>query len=166
VGGPSNPPIHVLLILLAKTRVELDAWCAEQRIMLAATEGGVVEHQSIAQYGERPAHGHEHLGFFDGIAQPAIKGIKGKGVNTGEFILGHRNEYGFFPSSPLVPAADDPEGRLPASANPYHWQAGYRDLAANGTFVVYRKLAQDVAGCWQFLQAESVRRMGRAECLA
>ena len=163
VGGSSNPTIHVMLILLARTREMLDAWCAEQRAALAASAGGVVEHQSIAQYGERPAHGHEHFGFFDGIGQPAIKGIKGEGVNTGEFILGHRNAYGFFPASPVVPAADDPAGRLPASANPYHQQAGYRDLGANGTFVVYRKLAQDVAGFWQFLQAESLRRKGSAD---
>jgi Dyp-type peroxidase family len=163
VGGPANPPIHALLILLAATRAELDAWCAEQRAGLAATEGGVVEHQSIAQYGERPAHGHEHFGFFDGLAQPVIKGIKGQGVQTGEFILGHLNEYGFFPASPVAPAVDDPAGRLPLSANPYHRQAGYRDLGANGTFVVYRKLAQDVAGFWQFLQAESIRHKGSAD---
>ncbi len=163
VGGPANPTIHALLVLLAGTRAELDAWCAEQRAVLAASDGGVVEHQSIAQYGERPAHGHEHFGFFDGIAQPVIKGIKGQGINTGEFILGHLNEYGFFPASPVVPAADDPAGCLPLSANPFHRQAGYRDFGANGTFVVYRKLAQDVAGLWQFLQAESVRRTGQAD---
>ena len=38
--------------------------------------------------------------------------------------------------------------------------AGYRDFGINGTFVVYRKLAQDVAGFWRFLQDESIRLKG------
>jgi deferrochelatase/peroxidase EfeB len=78
-------------------------------------------------------------------------------VATGEFILGHTNEYGFFPPSPVVPADGDPDRILPASANPHHHDAGYRDLGVNGTFVAYRKLWQNVAGFWQFLERESKR---------
>src|SRR5262249_10523738 len=40
---------------------------------------------------------------------------------------------------------------------------GLRDLGLNGTFVVYRKLEQDVAGFWQFMQSESQRRLGHAD---
>jgi len=157
LGGPQNAMIHVVLILNAQTRTDLDTWCGELRQSLQDMHGGVVEHESSAQFGTRPEHGREPFGFFDGIAQPQIEGIKGKGVRTGEFILGYPNEYGFHPLSPVVPAADDPNHILPESANPYHKSSGYRDLGINGTFIVYRKLEQDVASFWRFLQNESLR---------
>ncbi len=82
------------------------------------------------------------------------------GVRTGEFILGYLNEYGFYPVSPVVPAGDDPTGIFLPSANPFHTSAGYRDLGMNGSYLVYRKLAQDVASFWGFLQSESIRLNG------
>ena len=76
----------------------------------------------------------EHFGFVDGISQPAIKGIRpgnpgdGKlgargweGLEVGEFILGYADESRH--------PADEP---LP------------NELARDGTFLVYRKLRQDV----------------------
>jgi Dyp-type peroxidase family len=160
LGGPHNEPIHAVLILNAQTAADLGAWCREQRTWLEETQGGVVEQVRSTQTGARPEAGTEPFGFFDGVAQPQIKGIKGEGVRTGEFIFGYENEYGFFPVSPLVPAVDDPARILPASANPFHRTAGYRDFGMNGTFVVYRKLAQDVAGFWRFVQNESIRSKG------
>jgi Dyp-type peroxidase family len=163
LGGPQNPMIHIILILNAQTRADLDAGCSELRQTLKDTHGGVVEHESSAQYGVRPDYDREPFGFFDGIAQPQIEGIKGKGVRTGEFILGYPNEYGFHPLSPVVPAAADPAHILPESANPFHKPAGYRDLGLNGTYIVYRKLEQDVAGFWRFLQGESLRLKGAVD---
>lgn len=162
LGGPMNPPIHAMLMLFAQTQADLDKWCAEEREALQAMRG-VIEHKEIAQYGARPEHGGEPFGFFDGVAQPIIRGIKGKGVSTGEFILGYLNEYGFYPVSPVVPAADDPEHILPKSANPYHKSAGYRDLGFNGSYVIYRKMEQDVAAFWHFLRDESIRVQGTAD---
>lgn len=160
LGGPQNEPIHAMLILNARTEADLAAWCGEQRKWLLDTRGGVVGQERSTQFGARPASGTEHFGFFDGVAQPQIAGIKGKGVRTGEFIFGYPNEYGFFPVSPVVPQADDPKCILPASANPFHRTAGYRDFGMNGTFVVYRKLAQDVTAFWRFLQNEAMRIEG------
>lgn len=157
IGSPGGHAIHGLLILHAQTRADLDTWCAEQREAIDRLPGGVSEFVELAQFGERPVHGREPFGFFDGAAQPIIKGIKGAGVNTGEFILGYENEYGFFPVSPVAPLAEDPYRVLPASANPYHLTAGFRDFGMNGSFVVYRKLAQDVAGFWRFMHSESER---------
>ncbi len=160
-GGPDQPSIHGVLILHAATRPDLNAWCASLRKTIKHTQGGVVELEM--QYGLKPEHGKEPFGFLDGIAQPAIKGIKGAGVNTGEFILGYQNEYGYHPASPVVGPDEDPRRVLPASANPHHQRAAYRDLGLNGTYMVYRKLRQDVAGFWQFLQAEAVRQGGKAD---
>ena len=163
LGGPQNAAIHAVLILNAETPADLDAYCGEHRQTIHAMQGGVVEHESSAQYGTRPEHSREPFGFFDGISQPQIEGIKGEGVRTGEFILGYPNEYGFYPLSPVLPAADDPQHILPDSANPNHKPDQFRDLGFNGTFVVYRKLEQDVAGFWRFLQAESVRLKGAVD---
>jgi Dyp-type peroxidase family len=160
VGGPLNEPIHALLILNARAQQELDSFCDQERGALRAAQGGIFENENNAQYGIRPENSREHFGFFDGIAQPQIEGIKGEGVSTGEFILGYLNEYGFYPVSPVVPPADDPECILPVSTNPFHQSAGYRDLGMNGSFIVYRKLGQDVAGFWRFMQDESIRVLG------
>jgi Dyp-type peroxidase family len=161
LGGPQTAPIHGLLILNAATRSKLDAWCSEQRAAIERWQNAVVE--SSTQTGTRPTHDREPFGFLDSVGQPRIKGLKGKGVNTGEFILGYQNEYNFYSISPVMPPTEDPGGILPISANPYHQQAGFHDLGFNGTFVVYRKLQQDVAAFWRFLQAESIRRTGAAD---
>jgi Dyp-type peroxidase family len=63
----------------------------------------------------------------------------------------------------VTPAADDPKRILPLSANPFHKADRYRDLGFNGSYVVYRKLEQDVASLWRFLQSESIRVKGRVE---
>jgi Dyp-type peroxidase family len=80
----------------------------------------------------------EHFGYRDGFSQPAIRGAPGRrdpgqGVaipvmdggwrplEPGEFVLGYRDEDGVLPEAPPPP------------------------FARNGTFMVYRKLAQDVA---------------------
>ena len=49
---------------------------------------------------------------------------------------------------------------LPPLANPYHASRPLRDLGLNGSYVVYRKLQQDVAGFWQFMKREAVRSTG------
>ena len=64
--------------------------CEIQGALLAATEGGVAELAGTMQSGYRPDADHEPFGFHDGIAQPSIAGVGGRGVPTGEFILGYQ----------------------------------------------------------------------------
>ncbi len=158
LGGPATPPFHLMLILHAATAADLDDWCKELRADLRR-RSRLVEQRDLAQGGYRPSHDREPFGFFDAAAQPQIQGIKGEGVQTGEFILGYLNEYGYYPASPVVPAAQDLHHTLPDSANPYRGN-DYHDLGIHGAFVVYRKLRQDVAGFWRFLQRESIRHKG------
>ena len=80
VGGPQNEMLHLVLILNAPTSQALDEFCSEERQAVHATQGGLLEHESCAQNGYRPESGQEHFGFFDGVAQPQILGIKGKGL--------------------------------------------------------------------------------------
>jgi Dyp-type peroxidase family len=156
-GGTGLSPLHALVIIHAVSVAELDAACDAQRALVAAAAGGVVELPGSMQRGYRPEGNYEPFGFHDGIAQPSIAGISGEGVPTGEFILGYTNHYGIVPPTPVVPAELDPGGLLPSLDNPHHASARWCDLGVNGSYVVYRKLHQDVAGFWQFLRHEAAR---------
>jgi len=78
--------------------------------------------------------GHEHFGFKDGISQPAVQGFVAADpdgqplVETGEFILGY-------------PRHDNPGLVVPL------WMF-------DGSFLVVRRIAQDVPGWWA--QAEQL----------
>ena len=161
LGGPANPPVHAIVIIHAATDTELDAQCDAQRRLLEASGGGVTELPGSMQRGYRPANDREPFGFRDGIAQPAIAGIAGSGVPTGEFILGYENHYRSIPPTPA--AALDPHGILPPLDNPHHAASALRDFGRNGSYVVYRKLQQDVAGFWRFMRDEAIRVKGEAD---
>jgi Dyp-type peroxidase family len=158
VGGPNNPTVDAVLFISTDAPAGLEVERDHLKTGLRVAAGvRLVAEESGSQWPD----GREPFGFRDGISAPAIKGITGRGVNTGEFILGYPNEYGFHSVGPVVPETDDPHGLLPESANPY--RAGLRDLGLNGSFVVYRKLEQDVAGFWRFLEAESLRHKGQPD---
>ena len=112
--------------------------------ILAADADGGVELVHL-QRAEALAGGRDHFGFFDGIAQPAFAGAgvaprpgdgqpDGAGgwreVATGEVLLGYVDEDGTQPVAPLAP------------------------FDRNGTFVVYRKLAMDVAAFRRFIASQ------------
>jgi Dyp-type peroxidase family len=145
-------------------------------ITLAGRDEGVVAGEAARVRAEMAAHGlepgveqaaavldrnREHFGFTDGFGQPAIAGVvrhdtPGQGVpirrrpwhrlrkdvvpsradrrlgwralKAGEFVLGYADEDG---------------GPPPAPAAPLH---------RNGTYMVWRKLRQDVAGYRAFLE--------------
>jgi Dyp-type peroxidase family len=89
----------------------------------------------------------EHFGFHDGIAQPEIKGMPKEikagqfVVEPGEFLLGYRNQDGNFPPTPIVPSVEDAANTLQTVPT----QTTYKDFGKNGTYLVFRKLSQDVA---------------------
>lgn len=100
----------------------------------------------------------EHFGFTDGISEPDIAGRPGSPrtrigkldeddrwvpLATGEFLLGHPDEANERPAAPL-----------PTS------------FSRNGTYLVYRKLHQNVATFRRFLEEEGARYPGGKELLA
>ncbi len=149
-GGPENEDVHVVFMIFARSK-------DIQREALSTLE------QDCGTYGltniielEAPPNpsGREHFGFRDGITQPIIPGLSKTGrpentVAAGEFVLGYKNGYEQFPESPLVQVEDDPSGILPGS----EVFQGYNDLGKNGSYMVFRQIAQDVAGFWD--QAKS-----------
>jgi Dyp-type peroxidase family len=156
IGGPRTGPVHAVLLLFASDEARLDELCTAQRAILESS-AGIAELRASMQRGYRPDTASEPFGFHDGIAQPKIAGVDGAGVATGEFVLGYENHYGLIAPTPVVPRHMDPATILPPLPNPYHTAEALADLGKNGSYLVYRKLQQDVAGFWQFMADEAAR---------
>jgi Dyp-type peroxidase family len=147
--GPSAPsnweaPLgrgegHVLVTIKAHTAEQLDRELADFRGGVERGQGMSIVHE---QHTQMLRGAREHFGYADGFAQPAIADVtphrtlgggvpekdgKWRGLALGEFILGYPDE------DTLV----DPRRRLPSAPE--------EPLGRSGTYMIYRKLAQDVA---------------------
>jgi Dyp-type peroxidase family len=136
--GSAERGIDVLLLVYApdpdRAREEADA-------LLARARGAGLRLMERLQGGELPGR-KEHFGFRDGIAQPVVRGTRAREpeYNTlppGEFLLGHPDAYGNVAHTPGARAGDA--------------------FGANGSYLVFRQLAQDVSGFWQYCAAQSER---------
>jgi deferrochelatase/peroxidase EfeB len=151
-GGPHTAPVHALLMIFGPDERTLDEESDRHHRLIEETNGAVT---IVAdERGARPESQREPFGFRDGLSQPRVEAIaeyptaSGPVVRTGEFILGHENEYGILPPTPGIEARYDDANLLPA----FPGVAGFRDLGRNGTYLAYRKLEQDVTGFWTFVQ--------------
>ena len=113
----------------------------------------------------------EPFGFRDGISQPVIRGTQrfAKGalprdiMEPGEFILGYKNNQGYFPPTPTVAARTDRRERL--SATPITSDSRYtafqttrpesRDFGRNGVFLAARQFEQYVDAFQRFTEAKA-----------
>jgi Dyp-type peroxidase family len=134
-----------------RMRTFQDEWLRER---IAATDGGLTAPEKLAHAtllhragligDENPAmRKREHFGFTDGFSQPAVRGyakpsrLHGMGtpsrlgrwrwVAPGEFVLGYPGEDGLLPEAPPAP------------------------FGRNGTYMVLRKLEQDVEAFERYL---------------
>jgi Dyp-type peroxidase family len=159
-GGTKNRRLDVAVLLFASTQEELERLLRPYQNAGRLAERGLgLVHtlETRMLEGEK-----EHFGFRDGIAQPLVEGFPASHVSddgfpadfvgerrikAGEFVLGYDNEYGLRPHSPSLASDDDRRGllhTLPES------EGTRRDLGENGSFLVVRQLAQDVAGFWSY----------------
>jgi Dyp-type peroxidase family len=126
--------VHVLVMISAADEPALSAHDERVRDSIQRAGGMTVLYDEV---GRAMPENREHFGYADGFAQPDIEGTglasaPGGGaplragnwrpVRAGEFILGYPDE-------------EDVEPRAPTPD----------EFAANGSFLVYRKLHQDVA---------------------
>jgi Dyp-type peroxidase family len=139
LGGPGRR-LDVLVMVYTRDANTRDAELAYHRSALIASGATVYP-------GERagPSSPREHFGFADGISQPYLPGLHAeprRGENriaTGEILLGYRNAYDRYPNSPV-------------------WD--HFDLGRNGTYLVFRKLEQDVAAFWGWISGHARRLAG------
>jgi Dyp-type peroxidase family len=170
VGGPEQE-LDALILVAGDTRECVESGTQDvlkelDAVGLQATwqEPGAVRQD---QNNGVSFKGHEHFGFNDGVSQPGIRGLASKDDPTdfitdrhlspddlpaywlngypgqtllwpGEFLLGH-------PTSSVDPMLP---GRI-TPANP-PW-------TRNGSFLVFRRLRQDVRLFWHFMHSEAAR---------
>lgn len=169
VGGPSNEA-DIVLIAQSDDRDDLfdqveqieDSIYAFRRADGTPASSGV--HIIFKQHGANlpgSLSGHEHFGFLDGVSQPGIRGyVSDDGTNVltprqnprdenqgkpgqdllwpGEFVFGYQGQSA---QKPVEEPGD------PVHAGPT-W-------ADNGSFLVFRRLRQDVAGFHTFLHEQA-----------
>jgi Dyp-type peroxidase family len=137
--GLGSGEAHVLLTINAQEPKDHKRALGKMREAMDAAGGITIVYQEDT---ELLKESREHFGYADGFAQPAVEGssdnrARGGGVplkdggwralSAGEFILGYPDED----------TRVDPKQRLPyAPAAP---------LGRSGTYMVWRKLYQDVA---------------------
>jgi Dyp-type peroxidase family len=161
VVGATGSELDALIVIAGNTpaRVQADA---DELMQLLVKAGADCIQQAGAIREDMP--GHEHFGFSDGISQPAIRGRESKAPKSyvskrylpasdpdsvrfgypgqelvwpGEFVLG----YPASSPDPLVPGPV--REHLP-------WMR-------NGSFLVYRRLRQDVGAFWRTMNNEAAR---------
>jgi Dyp-type peroxidase family len=152
--GLGNRTIHALMIVAADSVEDLNREVLHF-VRHAASHGvSLVFQQDGMTRSDAP--GHEHFGFRDGISQPGIRGLTGSSypdgsdqggppqdvVAGGEFVVGYPRQARADQQSSTPDPADDPLSPQP-------------DWTLNGSYLVFRRLRQDVKGFWDFLAGEA-----------
>jgi Dyp-type peroxidase family len=172
VGGPTNVP-DIFLIVAADSAED----CASQVEILKDSAkfcGLVLNYEengrnlSAFSVGDKVfPSGHEHFGFKDGVSQPGVRGVFPDGtfltnrilptdendtepafaapgqplICAGQFVLGLARQLDSFPRIAGPPVV---LGNTPSSIAP-SW-------ALNGSYLVFRRLRQNVRGFRDFVQ--------------
>ena len=141
--------IHALMIVAADSVEDLNREIRYFVRHAASHEVSLVFQQDGMTRPDAP--GHEHFGFKDGISQPGIRGLtassypQGSGesdpprdvIAGGEFVLG-------YPRQQSPDPADDSLTPQP-------------EWTENGSYLVFRRLRQDVKGFRDFLSSEAAK---------
>lgn len=107
-----------------------------------------------------PHKGHEHFGFKDGISQPGVRGLTRSSkdgqdsIAAGEFLIGHPDQDGHVSGQPPAVVAPQP-GDPGYEQTPPPPQPALPDWTRDGSFVVYRRLQQDVGAFNAFVAAKA-----------
>jgi cytochrome P450/deferrochelatase/peroxidase EfeB len=192
--GPTTDPAAAqlvadgVLLIYEPDRLQLEAGIKAHRSALER-HGGTIVHEVIrtapvdrngdVNQDATGTFAYEHFGFRDGISTPIIRGTEQftprdiedpDVVEPGEFIIGYRNNQGYFVRGIMVPAASDIGLELPAAAvdTPFGIPGfgdfgpfAPRDLGRNGSFLVIRQLSQKRAEFLDFADAKAAELRGR-----
>ncbi|MNJ97481.1 Dyp-type peroxidase family protein [compost metagenome] len=149
--------IHVMLMVFAKNEATLQEYCQEIEPVLSAHKLQIL----MPLDGCLLKDNKVHLGFLDGVGQPAIEGIHSGSnpentVATGEFLMGYKNEYGVYPDTPFIVKEQGDLHLLSLDAA----GSGKRDLGHNCTYLVYRKMEERVDVFWKLMNENTKNEDG------
>lgn len=142
-GGTEATTADVVVIVASDIAGHLRTVVRELRAGIKAAKQKLL----FVQHGETlegDLKGHEHFGFRDGVSQPGVRGLTQTAkpgqamIWPGQFVLGLPRQDDADPENPLEP--------LPCP-----------EWAKNGSFVVIRRLRQDVEGFWKTMKDEAAR---------
>ncbi|MGQ0575321.1 MAG: Dyp-type peroxidase [Pseudonocardia sp.] len=170
VGGPHNEA-DVLVVVAADRPDHL-----EEKVAAILTRSGDLEllfEQRAATLPE-PLGGHEHFGFKDGISQPGVRGrlpdkgdapitrrhLETSGADPGDIrpdLFGLPGQVLVWPGQFLLGEPRQQPDDLLAAASPA--EGTFPEWAALGSYLVCRRLRQDVDAFWDFA-AEAAARAG------
>jgi Dyp-type peroxidase family len=179
IGGTNNEP-DIVLIIASDDRSHLDK---EVKNLIRSLPVGL--RLMSKQRGETlpgALAGHEHFGFKDGISQPGIRGRisdkpddfltkresddpnQGKPgqdlLHAGEFIFGYPTQIG-------EPARDESGNQLDGlNTNLGPIAVAGPTWAENGSYLVFRRLRQDVKGFHSFLKTAAAKLAATNPALA
>lgn len=163
IGGPGKE-IDALVIVAGDTRAVVDKHAQRLLSRLKKAQLKVVYRESGGVRPDLP--GHEHFGFDDGVSQP---GIRGRASEAADDFVTERHvapnehpehELFGYPGQDLVwPGvlvlgypATSPDPREPGRAT-----ASIPPWTCNGSFLVFRRLRQDVGLFWRTMRNEAHR---------
>jgi Dyp-type peroxidase family len=159
IGGPGNEADAVCIV----AGDDAEDVAREIDRLLNSLDGASLLIQQDAENLLGDLHGHEHFGFLDGVSQPGIRGIVSN--DPGDVLTPRQN--------PLDPEQGKPGQDLlwPGSfVFGYVGQDGTTaditghtpnpimdgpDWAKDGSYLVFRRLRQDVAGFHRFLNEQA-----------
>lgn len=167
VVGKPGEELDALIVVAGDHRARVDSCAADIKALIRAHRRALeISYEERGDVLPNPFRGHEHFGFDDGVSQPGIRGrasekardyITDRHIDAshvpaawlfgyagqdlvwpGEFVLG----YPATSPDPLIPG--------PPSWSDPPW-------TRNGSFLVFRRLRQDVGLFWRTMREEARR---------
>jgi Dyp-type peroxidase family len=165
-AGGAEP--HAIVVIAADVPDDLAA--ERQHILDILAQHGATpigEQPGDARPGDK--RGHEHFGFKDGISQPGIEHLStsskgGAKIPPGEVLIGYPDADGNVSGQPSQTPAPVPTGYNPTPPPPL--PAPLPPWTKNGSFVVFRRLRQDVGAFQQAMQDQAAAAGRDADKLA
>jgi Dyp-type peroxidase family len=152
--------VHAWVGVHGLSAAALDAECQWVELEVAKSGGAAVigrqDAASLVIDGQPCAK--EHFGFTDGFGNPDYLGVERK-TQPGQGKLMDDGSWAPLATGELLLGYADEAGELPVAPVPHL-------LASNGTFMVYRKLHQNVATFRSYLDAQAKHYGGGREKLA
>ncbi len=153
--------VHVWLGINGQSVEAVDACQAAVRVALDETGGATLigAQDAAAQVVDGRPTTSEHFGFTDGFGNPEYLGVERSSQPGQGKLLDDGKTWAPLATGELLLGYADEAGELPVAPVPHL-------LAANGTFMIYRKLHQNLATFRTWLDHQSALYGGGKEKLA